>query len=103
MENTTPTPALDAPKTIKIGRLTFTINVLVQAIIFVAIVAMINYVSRDQFIRSDWSRVNKFTLSSQTKALLASLQKPVQVIVCAGTSESVTPFVTLTVTPTFTV
>ena len=86
MENTTPTPALDAPKTFKIGRLTFTLNVLLQAIIFIAIVAMINYVSRDQFIRADWSRTNKFSLSSQTKALLSSLEKPVQVIVCVGTA-----------------
>src|SRR5688572_10272106 len=84
MENNQSTPALDTPKTIKVGRLTFTLNVLLQAAIFIAIVVMINYVSRDQFLRADWSRSNKFTLTSQTKALLASLDKPVQVIVCAG-------------------
>jgi hypothetical protein len=84
MDNTQSTPAFDAPKTVKIGRLTFTLNVLLQVVIFVAIVAMINYVSSDQFIRADWSRSHKFTLSSQTKHLLASLEKPVQVIVCVG-------------------
>jgi hypothetical protein len=84
MENNQSTPVMDAPKTIKVGRLTFTLNVLLQAVIFIAIVVMINYVSRDQYLRADWSRSNKFTLSSQTKALLSSLDKPVQVIVCAG-------------------
>lgn len=77
-------PVMDAPKTFKLGRLTFTFNVLIQAVIFVAIVAMINYVSSDQFIRADWSRNNKYSLSSQTKQLLGSLEKPVQIIVCAG-------------------
>src|SRR6187401_306003 len=86
MENTPPSPALDAPKTIKLGRLTFTFNVIIQAIIFIAIVAMINYVSQDKFVRADWSRTNKFSLSSQTKALLTNLEKPVQAIVCVGTA-----------------
>lgn len=84
MENNQSTPAYDAPKTFKVGRFTVTLNVLLQAVIFIAIVAMINYVSRDQFVRADWSRSNKFTLSSQTTALLSSLDKPVQVIVCVG-------------------
>jgi ABC-type uncharacterized transport system involved in gliding motility auxiliary subunit len=84
MENTPNTPPLDAPKTVKIGKLTFTVNVLLQALIFIAIVVMINYISRDHFVRDDWSRNDKFTLSSQTKALLSSLDKPVKAIVCVG-------------------
>ncbi len=85
MENTdTPSTPLDAPKVIRIGRLQFTLNVVLQAAIFIAIVTMINVISRDRFVRADWSRNHKFTLSTQTKALLASLEKPVQVIVCAG-------------------
>lgn len=85
MENSTaPSTPLDAPKVVKIGRFQFTLNVVLQAVIFVAIVAMINVISRDRFVRADWSRNHKFTLSTPTKALLAGLDKPVQVIVCAG-------------------
>jgi len=77
----TTTAPLDAPKVIRIGRLHLTLNVIVQALVVIAIVAMVNYLSIRHYSRFDWSQNQKYALSEQTKALLAGLTKPVQAIV----------------------
>jgi hypothetical protein len=85
----TTTAPLDAPKVIRIGRFHLTLNVIVQAIVVVAIIAMANYLSFRHYKRLDWSQNQKFALSEQTKALLSSLTKPVQAIVFfAGEGEA---------------
>lgn len=57
------------------------VNVIVQILIIAFIVALINFVSFRRFVRWDFTRDQKFALSSQTKNLLAGLQKPVKAIV----------------------
>jgi hypothetical protein len=85
---TTPAP-LDAPKVVRIGRFQLTINVVVQVLVIVAIVAMANYLSLRHYHRFDWSRSQKFALGDQTKAVLSNLAKPVQAIVFfAGEGEA---------------
>ena len=72
---------LDAPKVIRIGRVQLTLNVIVQAIVVIAIVAMANYLSFRHYWRFDLSQNQKFALSEQTKAIARGLTKHVQVIV----------------------
>jgi hypothetical protein len=80
---------LDAPKVIRIGRVQLTLNVIVQAIVVVAIVAMANYLSYRHYARFDLSQNQKFALSEQTKAVARSLTKSVQAIVFfAGEGEA---------------
>ena len=81
---------LDAPKVIRIGRVQLTLNVFVQAVVVLAIVAMANYLSIRHYRRFDLSQNQKFALSPQTKAIVGGLAKPLQAIVFfAGAAESV--------------
>lgn len=74
-------PALDAPRKLRIGRLEIGINLIVQIVVWIALVGMINYWSLRHFKRWDWGNNLNLELSPQTKSLLASLPKPVQAIV----------------------
>lgn len=70
------------------------INVIVQILILAFIFAAINFVSFRRFKRWDFSRDQKFALSSQTKSLLGGLQKPVKAIIYfsgAGATGQVAP------------
>lgn len=70
------------------------VNVIIQTVVVVAIIAMINYVSFRRFVRWDFTRDQKFALSSQTKNLLGGLQKPVKAIVYfsgAGAAGQISP------------
>lgn len=74
-----PAPAsAAAEKVVKIGRVSIALNVLTQFVIFLLLVVMVNYVSFRKYKRWDFSRDKKYALSSQTKALLGSLAKPVK-------------------------
>jgi len=80
---------LDAPKVIRIGRVQLTLNVVVQAIVVIAIVAMANYLSFRHYQRFDLSQNQKFALSEQTKAVARGLTQPVQAIIFfAGEGEA---------------
>lgn len=57
------------------------INVVVQVLVIAIIVGLINFISFRRFVRWDFTRDQKFALSTQTKNLLGSLTKPVQAIV----------------------
>lgn len=84
-----PQAPLDAPKVVRIGRVQLTLNVLLQVVVIVAIIAMANYLSVRHYRRFDLSRNQKFSLSEQTKAVLGGLTKPVQAIVFfAGEGEA---------------
>jgi hypothetical protein len=69
------------PKVVKIKRFQIGLNVIVQVVILTVIVLFVNYVSFRHFKRWDFSRSQKFALSSQTTTLLKSLTKPVKAIV----------------------
>ncbi len=56
-------------------------NVLLQLVFAVVIVVFVNYLSFRHFKRWDFSRDHQYALSSQTKNLLHSLDKPVRAIV----------------------
>ncbi len=84
-ESPTPTPPpATAPdptvKAVKIGRATIALNVLTQFAVFVALIAMVNYLSFRHYKRWDFSRDKKYALSSQTEALLGNLAKPVKAV-----------------------
>lgn len=80
-----------APKVVKIHRFQIGVNVLIQTLVFVAIVLMINYVSFRHFKRWDFSRDQKYALSSQSKNLLKSLKKPVKATVFFSSAAEIAP------------
>jgi ABC-type uncharacterized transport system involved in gliding motility auxiliary subunit len=85
------TPAAAAPKVVQIKRFQIGLNVLVQVLIFIAIIAMLNYLSFRHFKRWDFSRDQKYALTSQTKSLLANLKKPVRAVVFFSGAVEVAP------------
>jgi ABC-type uncharacterized transport system involved in gliding motility auxiliary subunit len=80
-----------APKVVKIKRFQIGLNVLIQLLILVAIVAMVNYLSFRHFKRWDFSRNQKYALTSQTKNLLTSLDKPVRAVVFFSSAAEIVP------------
>src|SRR5688572_27375937 len=89
-QTTEPAPApAEAPapaprgkmKGAKIKRVQIGLNVILQVLILTAIVVAVNYISFRHFKRWDFSRSQKFALSSQTRNLLKNLQKPVKAII----------------------
>ncbi len=87
----TETPAPAAPKTVKIHRFQIGLNVLVQLLVVAGIIGMLNYLSFRHFKRWDYSRDQKFKLSSQTTNLLSSLKKPVRAVVFFSSAGDIVP------------
>jgi hypothetical protein len=80
-----------APKVVKIQRFQIGVNVLLQTLIFIGIVAMLNYMSFRHFKRWDFSRDKKYELSSQTKNLLKNLKKPVKAVIFFSSAAEIAP------------
>ncbi|HEX8295003.1 MAG TPA: Gldg family protein [Chthoniobacteraceae bacterium] len=78
-------------KVVQISRFQIGVNVLVQLLIVAAIVGMVNYLSFRHFKRWDFSRDQKYALSSQTKNLLGSLKKPVKAIIFFSSAAEIAP------------
>ena len=57
------------------------LNVLAQAALYLLLFAIANYLGFNHYKRWDFSRDQKYTLSSQTKRVLANLKKPVHLVV----------------------
>lgn len=72
-------------------RLQIGLNTLVQIVIVACIVIMVNYVSYRHYKRWDFSRDQKYALSSQTKNLLSSLNKPVKAVVFFSNATEIAP------------
>jgi ABC-type uncharacterized transport system involved in gliding motility auxiliary subunit len=78
----TPTAASRETSGMSTGkRFAIGVNVIVQVLILAFILALVNFVSLRRFVRWDFSRDQKFALSTQTKNLLGSLPKPVKAII----------------------
>ena len=79
-----------APQPVEIHRFQIGLNVLIQLLVVTGIIVMLNYLSFRHFKRWDYSRDQKFALSSQTTNLLGHLKKPVRAIIFfAGASDIV--------------
>jgi ABC-2 type transport system permease protein len=76
---------------IKGNRLQIGINTLVQVVVVAAIVLMANYLSYRHFKRWDFSRNQKYALSSQTKTLLHSLKSPVKAVIFFSSAAEIQP------------
>ncbi len=79
------------PRVIKISRFQIGLNVLLQLLIVAAIVLMVNYLSFRHFKRWDFSRDQKYALSSQTKNLLSNLKKPVRAVIFFSSATEIAP------------
>lgn len=90
----TPSTPEAAPKVVKIKRFQIGLNVVIQTLVFAAIVVMLNYMSFRHFKRWDFSRDKKYELSSQTQSLLKNLKKPVKAVVFFSGATEVAPDVT---------
>jgi ABC-2 type transport system permease protein len=76
---------------IKGHRLQIGLNTLLQVVIVAAIVLMVNYLSFRHFKRWDFSRNQKYALSSQTRTLLQSLKDPVKAVVFFSNATEIQP------------
>jgi hypothetical protein len=79
------------PRVIKISRFQIGLNVLLQIFVLAAIVLMANYLSFRHFKRWDFSRDQKYALSSQTRNLLANLKKPVRAVIFFSSAAEIAP------------
>ena len=79
---------------IKGHRLQIGLNTLLQIVIVAAIVMMVNYLSYRHFKRWDFSRNQKYALTSQTRTLLGSLKEPVKAVVFFSSAAEIQPDVT---------
>ena len=68
-------------KNSSIPRFRIGLNVLVQSVVFLLLFAIANHLGFNHYKRWDFSRDQKYTLSSQTKRVLANLKKPVHFVV----------------------
>jgi hypothetical protein len=75
----------------RIQRFAIGVNVVIQILLILFILAGINYVSFKHFKRWDFSRDQKFALSDETKRCLATLQSPVKILVCFEPDFHLTP------------
>ena len=76
---------------IKGHRLQIGLNMLLQIVIVAAIIVMVNYLSYRHFKRWDFSRNQKYALTSQTKNLLSSLKQPVKAVVFFSSAAEIQP------------
>ncbi|MEI6560806.1 MAG: GldG family protein [Verrucomicrobiota bacterium] len=74
-------------KNSSLSRVQIGLNVLIQSALYLLLFAIANYLGFNHYKRWDFSRDQKYTLSSQTKRVLANLKKPVHLVVFfAGSS-----------------
>ncbi len=78
-------------KIVTIHRFQIGVNVIVQSLVVLGIVLMINYLSFRHFKRWDFSRDQKYALSSQTVNVLKNLQKPVKAIIFFSSAAEIAP------------
>jgi len=92
MANPSPSEAEPTPKKIvTIHRFQIGVNVIVQMLVVLGIVLMFNYLSFRHFKRWDFSRDQKYALSSQTINVLKNLQKPVKAIIFFSSAAEIGP------------
>jgi len=84
-------PAETKTKIVTIHRFQIGFNVIVQALVITCIIVMINYMSFRHFKRWDFSRDQKYALSSQTISLLKNLHKPVKAVVFFSGAAEIAP------------
>jgi hypothetical protein len=68
-------------RTFKIHRGQIALNVVVQVILAGAILVMANFYAFNHYKRWDFSRNEKYALSSQTRQLLKGLKKPLKIVI----------------------
>ena len=78
-------------KVIKIQRFQIGLNVVIQILVVCALMVMLNYLSFRHFNRWDLSRDQKYSLSTQTRSLLGSLEKPVRAVIFFSSAAEVAP------------
>ncbi|MBL9187426.1 MAG: GldG family protein [Opitutaceae bacterium] len=61
-----------------------TLNLVLQAVLFVTLFAGLNYVAKNHASRFDLTRGGRFSLSAETLAYLANLQRPVHIVLTTG-------------------
>ncbi|MDD5348730.1 MAG: GldG family protein [Chthoniobacteraceae bacterium] len=67
-------------KNASIPRTKIGLNVLLQAVAFLALFALVNYLGFNHYKRWDFSRDQKYTLSQQTRRVIGNLKAPVRMI-----------------------
>src|SRR5215218_10254215 len=86
-----PSVATPRKKVVQIQRFQIGLNVLIQFLVLLAIVVMVNYVSYRHFKRWDFSRDQKYALTTQTKNLMKNLKKPVRAVLFFSSAAEIAP------------
>lgn len=75
---------MEIVKPARIPRKSIRIGIGLQTLAVLVIFILVNYLSFEYYIRRDYSRSQKFALSSQTKRVLGSFKKDVRIIVISS-------------------
>lgn len=70
-----------SPDSFRTARWIRTLNLVLQAVLFVTLFAGLNYLARNHAWRFDLTRQHKFSLSAETLSYIKNLQRPVHLIV----------------------
>jgi len=70
-----------SPDSFRTARWLRTINLVLQAVLFVALFSGLNYLSRNHAWRFDLTAHQRYSLSPETKSYLLNLERPVKIVV----------------------
>ncbi|MCF7688623.1 MAG: GldG family protein [Cephaloticoccus sp.] len=80
-----------SPDSFRTARWIRTINLVLQAVLFLTLFSGLNYLSRNHSWRFDLTARQRYSLSPETKSYLLNLQRPVQIVATfTGDSENAT-------------
>src|ERR1700722_2059301 len=82
--------AESTPKIFRIKRLQIGANILIQVFTLCVIIGAVNYLGFSHYRRWDFSRTHRYALSDQTRRVLKTLQKPLNIIVFFSTDTDIT-------------
>ncbi|NQU12367.1 GldG family protein [bacterium] len=74
-------PIRNAAQSLRQKRLLISVNILVQVVAALALVAMLNWLAARHYRRFDWTQTRYYALADKTKQVLNSLREPVRVVV----------------------
>src|SRR5690554_6673348 len=66
-----------------------TLNLVLQAVLFLSLIGGLNYVAKSYALRFDLTKQRKFSLSPETLSYLRNLQTPVHLVVALGQDDEI--------------
>lgn len=76
-----------SPDSFRTARLIRTLNLVLQALLFLSLFSGLNYIARNHVWRFDLTAHRRYSLSPETKSYLQNLQRPVRIVVTLTESD----------------